>query len=190
MLLRDQQEAPIRFYSSKNLVAKRVIGWKGNLLDRHLTRYLSIARLCEHQGSQSLGEFKMKSDAARTFRGQIRASDHPGIASRKDAYWGESEMIASVRTAIIAPGKNGGAMVFARQVSTYIKEKHKTPVEVSIAVAGNPSRIAWRSTYASLAEMETFTNALLADPAYAELLVKGADLFLPGSLHDEIWRAV
>jgi oligopeptide transport system substrate-binding protein len=42
--LRDQPVAPILFYSSKNLVSKRVIGWKGNLLDRHLTRYLSIAR--------------------------------------------------------------------------------------------------------------------------------------------------
>jgi ABC-type oligopeptide transport system substrate-binding subunit len=44
ILLRDQPVAPILFYSSKNLVSKRVIGWKPNLLDRHLTRYLTIAR--------------------------------------------------------------------------------------------------------------------------------------------------
>jgi oligopeptide transport system substrate-binding protein len=44
ILLRDQPVMPIMFYSSKNLVSKRVSGWKANLLDRHLTRYLSMAR--------------------------------------------------------------------------------------------------------------------------------------------------
>ena len=44
MLLRDQPVMPIMFYSSKNLVSKRVSGWKANLLDRHLTRYLSMVR--------------------------------------------------------------------------------------------------------------------------------------------------
>ena len=44
ILLRDQPIMPLLFYSSKNLVSSRVIGWTGNLLDRHLTRYLSMER--------------------------------------------------------------------------------------------------------------------------------------------------
>ena len=34
IVLRDQPVAPILFYSSKNLVSKRVIGWKANLMDQ------------------------------------------------------------------------------------------------------------------------------------------------------------
>jgi ABC-type oligopeptide transport system substrate-binding subunit len=44
LLLREQPVAPLMFYSSKNLVSRRVSGWKPNLLDRHLGRYLSIER--------------------------------------------------------------------------------------------------------------------------------------------------
>jgi ABC-type oligopeptide transport system substrate-binding subunit len=44
MLLADQPIMPLMFYSSRNLVSSRVAGWKANLLDRHLTRYLSIEK--------------------------------------------------------------------------------------------------------------------------------------------------
>ena len=43
ILLREQPIAPLMFLESKNLVSKRVRGWRANLLDRHLTRYLSLA---------------------------------------------------------------------------------------------------------------------------------------------------
>ena len=43
ILLRDQPIAPLMFLTSKNLVSKRVSGWAENALDRHLTRYLSLA---------------------------------------------------------------------------------------------------------------------------------------------------
>jgi oligopeptide transport system substrate-binding protein len=43
MLLRDQPIMPLLFYSSKNLISTRLSGWRPNLLDRHLARYLSIA---------------------------------------------------------------------------------------------------------------------------------------------------
>ena len=32
--------------------------------------------------------------------------------------------------------------------------------------------------------------ALMADPTYVGLLAKSADNFIPGSVHDEIWRAI
>ncbi len=44
LLLREQPVMPLMFYSSKNLVSKRVTGWQPNLLDRHLGRYLAIER--------------------------------------------------------------------------------------------------------------------------------------------------
>ena len=33
---------PLLFYESKNMVSRRVKGWRDNLLDRHLARWLSI----------------------------------------------------------------------------------------------------------------------------------------------------
>jgi oligopeptide transport system substrate-binding protein len=43
ILARDQPMMPLMFYLSKDLVSRRVHGWRANVLDRHLTRYLSIA---------------------------------------------------------------------------------------------------------------------------------------------------
>ncbi|HYC26326.1 MAG TPA: peptide ABC transporter substrate-binding protein [Roseiarcus sp.] len=43
LLARDQPMMPLMFYLSKDLVSSRVSGWRANVLDRHLTRYLSIA---------------------------------------------------------------------------------------------------------------------------------------------------
>ncbi len=42
LLLREEPVVPLLFYESKNLVSKRVKGWRDNLLDRHLARYLAI----------------------------------------------------------------------------------------------------------------------------------------------------
>jgi oligopeptide transport system substrate-binding protein len=42
LLARDQPMMPLMFYLSKDLVSPRVKGWRANILDRHLTRYLSI----------------------------------------------------------------------------------------------------------------------------------------------------
>ena len=43
ILLREQPIAPLMYLESKNLVARRIHGWRANTLDRHLTRYLSLA---------------------------------------------------------------------------------------------------------------------------------------------------
>jgi oligopeptide transport system substrate-binding protein len=43
ILLAQAPLAPLMFPQSKNLVSKRVGGWKPNALDRHLTRYLTLA---------------------------------------------------------------------------------------------------------------------------------------------------
>ncbi|MBV9218905.1 MAG: peptide ABC transporter substrate-binding protein [Methylobacteriaceae bacterium] len=42
ILMRDQPVLALLFYSSKNLVSRKVEGWETNVLDRHLARYISI----------------------------------------------------------------------------------------------------------------------------------------------------
>ena len=42
ILLDETPYLPLLFYSSKNLVSPKVSGWRTNILDRHLARYISI----------------------------------------------------------------------------------------------------------------------------------------------------
>jgi oligopeptide transport system substrate-binding protein len=42
ILLNDEPYLTLLFYGSKNLVSPKVSGWRSNLLDRHLARYIAI----------------------------------------------------------------------------------------------------------------------------------------------------
>ena len=99
-------------------------------------------------------------------------------------------MIAITRIASIAPGKTGEAVVFGHQVAKYFKDKYATPLEVLLPIGGNPARIAWYARYDSLAQWEALTAKMLADKEYMGMVSHHAATFLPGSVHDEIWRTV
>jgi hypothetical protein len=99
-------------------------------------------------------------------------------------------MITIMRTAVIAPGKTRDAIAFANQISRHIKDKYGITVELFMPVGGNPSRIAWRTGYESLAEWETLAAKLIADADYMAAITNNSATFLPGSVHDEIWRSI
>ena len=42
VFMRDLPYIPILFYSSRALVSDKVAGWEDNLLDNHLTRWMSL----------------------------------------------------------------------------------------------------------------------------------------------------
>jgi oligopeptide transport system substrate-binding protein len=42
VFMREEPYMPLLFYGSKNLVSPKVEGWESNVLDRHLSRFLSI----------------------------------------------------------------------------------------------------------------------------------------------------
>jgi hypothetical protein len=103
---------------------------------------------------------------------------------------GEKSMINSMRTALIAPGRTGDALAFANQVAKHIKEKYGTTLELLMPIGGNPGRIAWASRYQSLGVWETLSAKLIADSDYLGMIAKNASTFLPGSVHDELWRTI
>jgi len=43
LFLKEVPAIPIMYYSSKSIVSSKVSGWEDNLLNKHLTRYISIA---------------------------------------------------------------------------------------------------------------------------------------------------
>ncbi len=99
-------------------------------------------------------------------------------------------MIEFHRSAVIAPGKLASTLVFAKKVAAHITTTTGTEVSIALPVGGNPSRIAWSTRHDSLADFDAVMMALMADPAYAELMTKNADNFIPGSVHDDIWRTI
>jgi hypothetical protein len=79
---------------------------------------------------------------------------------------------------------------FAQKASNYWKTEWDRNLEVRRPVGGNPNRIAWVAQYKDLADFDAATVKSLADPKYIDLLVTAGDLFIPGSIHDDIWRTV
>ena len=99
-------------------------------------------------------------------------------------------MIAFYRSAAIAPGKLADTLAFAKEVAAHITATTGTEVSIAVPIGGNPDRIAWSHRHDSLADFDTVMLALMADPTYFDLRAKCADLLIPGSVHDEIWRAI
>jgi hypothetical protein len=99
-------------------------------------------------------------------------------------------MVHFTRSAEIAPGKLGEALAFAHKVAQHMHDVHGSTLLLLVPVGGNPSRIAWHSTYEDLAHYELLTNKLHADSAYQNLVAEAGPLFNAGSVHDEIWRTI
>jgi hypothetical protein len=79
-------------------------------------------------------------------------------------------MITFVRTAAVAPGKLADAMAFNQQVTKLAKDKFGLDVQASIPIGGNPSRMAWTTSYPSLAEFDAMSIKINADADYHKLL--------------------
>jgi len=99
-------------------------------------------------------------------------------------------MITFVRTCAIAPGKGAAALAFAGRIVAHWRDSYDREIEVLRPVAGNPGRLTFVGRYTDLAEFDASALRSMTDAKYQELLAGGADLFIAGSVHDEIWRSV
>jgi hypothetical protein len=98
-------------------------------------------------------------------------------------------MISFVRTGAIAPGKAAAAFAFAQKIVEYWKNNYDREIELRRPIGGNPNRIAFVAHYKDLAEFDAVNLKSLADAKYLELLGAAGDLWIAGSLHDELWRS-
>ncbi len=99
-------------------------------------------------------------------------------------------MIHFTRTTSIAPGKVADAMTFAGEMIEYLSATQGQKMQLRLPVGGNPHRLCFYTTYASLGDMEKANVSMMADAKYLSILGKSATLFIPGSAHDDIWRSV
>jgi hypothetical protein len=99
-------------------------------------------------------------------------------------------MITIHRSASIAPGKMVSALAFAREIAEYIKAKTGMELTIAMQIGGDPSRISWSGQNQSLAAYEEVGKKLMGDPKYLEIAAKSADLFIVGSMRDELWNSI
>jgi len=98
-------------------------------------------------------------------------------------------MISFVRTGDIAPGKGVAAAAFAQKIVDYWKANYGRELQLMRPIGGNPNRIAWVGRYKDLAEFDEVSARTMADPKYLDLLVTGGELWIAGSIHDQLWRS-
>ena len=98
-------------------------------------------------------------------------------------------MIYFVRTGAVAPGKGAHAFAFAQKIVKYWKTNFDKELELRRPIGGNPNRIAFVGRYKDLAEFDAVSQKSMADKKYMELVSSAADLWIAGSLRDEIWRS-
>jgi len=82
------------------------------------------------------------------------------------------------------------AMAFASEISAHVKTTVGIDLKIAVPVGGNAARMAWIANYENLAQYESMGLKLLGDQKYLELIKKGAGIFVPDTLHDEIWRTL
>ena len=99
-------------------------------------------------------------------------------------------MILVQRSASVAPGMFSAAMAFANEISAQFKASTGVDAKIAIPVGGNASRIAWIANYENLAQYEAAGLKLLGDQKFQEIIKKAAGIFVPDTLHDDIWRTL
>jgi hypothetical protein len=99
-------------------------------------------------------------------------------------------MILAQRSVSVAPGMLSAAMAFANEISAQAKATTGVDVKIAFPVGGNASRIAWIANYENLAQYEASSLKLLGDQKFQELIKKAAGIFVPNTLHDDIWRTL
>lgn len=81
--------------------------------------------------------------------------------------------------------KQQRAMDWAKSAAKYVDGKFGyTKVECGVEVYGRSGSFYWIGRQESLESLGRGASEAQTDPGYQQLLQKGADLFVPGSLHD------
>jgi len=100
------------------------------------------------------------------------------------------KMILLARSVGIAKGKNAGAVAQAKAVVDYLKEKMGADIEVGVPVGRSPMRIVWISRHDNMGSLEEAFDTMATDAAFQELVAKGLDNFVEGSMEDRIVKFI
>jgi hypothetical protein len=97
-------------------------------------------------------------------------------------------MITLIRTTTVQPGKIGEAMAWSKEIVGIAKRITGKEATLCTSIGGVVGGLAWIVQYDNLGQLEDANKKILADREYLTAISKAADLFVPGSGHDQIWR--
>ena len=97
-------------------------------------------------------------------------------------------MITLVRSAQTLPGKFAEAVAFGKEIGAIVKRVTGKELAFCAAFGGAINGVAWISQFDFAAQLEDLTAKLMADREYGTALTKAAQLFVPGTGHDQMWR--
>lgn len=97
-------------------------------------------------------------------------------------------MITVIRTSTAFPGMTGEAVSWAKRIAAMVKRVTGRDQFVATAFAGMLSEIAWIAQYDSVAQYDELRTKVMNDPEYIDALKKARDLFVPGSVRDQVWK--
>jgi hypothetical protein len=96
-------------------------------------------------------------------------------------------MVIVVASVTIMPGKQLEAFAWARQADTAASRLLGRPIRHALSFGGQTGRLAWIAEYEDMAQCVQIIGKVFQDAEYQGLLPKAADLFVPGSAHEDIW---
>lgn len=99
-------------------------------------------------------------------------------------------MIVFTRTGDIAPGKIGDMMAFAPEIAALFTKITGVKLTMMTPIGGNPNQMVWQATYDNLGAMEAAMEKVLSNPEYTAKVASAADLFMPGSIRDAMWKTL
>jgi hypothetical protein len=100
-----------------------------------------------------------------------------------------AKMIRWTRTGRVTTGKIPAAIQWAKEIAEYCN-KYNVKLSVYMDRFSDVGTIRWFADLTDLAAWEKFESQLMADKEYWQKVNQAVDLFIEGSFHDTLMRAI
>ena len=96
-------------------------------------------------------------------------------------------MIRFERSVQVKSGKFQEAVAVAHEVNDHIRANYSgTDLGFFSGQFGQQGRLVWHFDFEDLAALEAFQQRLAADEEYGQIVSRGQDVIVPGSIYDEV----
>lgn len=97
-------------------------------------------------------------------------------------------MISWFRTYQSKIGTMPALLDLSREAATHLESTYGIKVEVYTQLGGDPMRIGLLGRYNDLAGVDTLNQKIASDSKWADIMSRGADLAVEGSIEDAWWQ--
>lgn len=95
-------------------------------------------------------------------------------------------MVVWERTVVCSAGKLGELVPWAKEVCAYVDKTHGQRMKVFTEIGGNPMAIVLHAEYKDLADFESKTQKVMADPEIFKLMAKCSAFVQGGMTRDSV----